>query len=222
MTIDSRFPDSILSRLYACGVVACLTIEDPTTSIPAARALLAGGIDVMELTLRTPTAMESFRRIKGEVPEMLAGVGTILTPEQVRVVVDAGGDFGVAPGLSERVVLTAQDLGLPFAPGIATPSELEKGLELGCRELKFFPAEPMGGVSYLKSMRAPYAHLGVRFLPLGGLNVHNVEKYLQEPSVLAVGGSWIVTPELLRTGNWSAVTTAAREVAAVVANCRTA
>ena len=220
--MDSRFPDSVLSRLYGCGVVACLTIEDPKTAVPAATALLAGGISVMELTLRTPTALESFRRIKGEVPEMLAGVGTILTSEQVRAVVDAGADFGVAPGISERVVRAAQDLGLPFAPGIATPSELEKGLELGCREMKFFPAEPMGGVPYLKSMRAPYAHLGVRFLPLGGLNLQNVEKYLQEPSVLAVGGSWLVTTEMLRAENWQAITAAARAAADSVTNCRTA
>lgn len=218
--LASRFPETILSRLYRCGVIACLTINDPKQAVPAARALLAGGIDAMELTLRTPTAVESLRRIKGEIPEMLAGVGTILTPEQVRDVVAAGADFGVSPGLSERVVLAAQESGLPFAPGIATPSELEKGLELGCREMKFFPAQPIGGITYMKSLWTPYAHLGIRFLPLGGLDRHNMVDFLREPATLAIGGSWIVTPERLENEDWKGITTAALIAATSVAKIR--
>lgn len=218
--MQSLFPDIMLQRLYDCGVFACLTIDDPAQAVPAARALTAGGITVMELTLRTPTSIDSLRRIRAEVPEMLAGVGTILTPEQVREVVRAGGEFGVAPGLSEKVVKTAQDLALPFAPGIATPTEVEYALDLGCREMKFFPAEPAGGVVYMKSMGIPYSHLGVRFLPLGGLHAKNMRSYLQEPMTLAIGGSWIVTTEILRTENWSALTILAREAANIASEIR--
>jgi 2-dehydro-3-deoxyphosphogluconate aldolase/(4S)-4-hydroxy-2-oxoglutarate aldolase len=219
-TMESRLPETILERLYRCGVIACMTIENPLHSVSAARALIVGGIDVMELTLRTPKSIESLRRITAEVPEMLAGVGTILTPQQVKESIAAGGHFGVAPGISERVVKAAQDAGLPFAPGIATPSELEKGLELGCREMKFFPAEPSGGITYMKSMYTPYAHLGVRFLPLGGVNIRNIGDYIREPATLAVGGSWIVTSDLLRTENWQAITTAAKTAISLVQEIR--
>ncbi|MDR2706112.1 MAG: bifunctional 4-hydroxy-2-oxoglutarate aldolase/2-dehydro-3-deoxy-phosphogluconate aldolase [Planctomycetaceae bacterium] len=218
--LESSFSESILKRFFRCGVIACMTIGNPLHAVPAARALLAGGIDVIELTLRTPKSMESLRRITAEVPEILAGVGTILTPQQVEESIVAGGHFGVAPGLSERVVKTAQDKGLPFAPGIATPSELEQGLELGCREMKFFPAEPSGGVSFMKSIYAPYAHLGVQFLPLGGINIRNMGDYLRETATLAVGGSWIVTSDLLQTENWAAITDAARTASTLVKEIR--
>ncbi|MDR2438833.1 MAG: bifunctional 4-hydroxy-2-oxoglutarate aldolase/2-dehydro-3-deoxy-phosphogluconate aldolase [Planctomycetaceae bacterium] len=218
--IKSCFSESILKRLFSCGVIACVTIENPLHAVPAARALLAGGIDIIELTLRTPKSIESLHRITTEVPEILTGVGTILTPQQVEESIAAGGHFGVAPGISERVVKTAQDKGFPFAPGIATPSELEHGLELGCREMKFFPAEPSGGVSFMKSIYAPYAHLGVQFLPLGGINIRNMSDYFQEKATLAVGGSWLVTPDLLRTENWSAITVSARAASALVKEIR--
>jgi 2-dehydro-3-deoxyphosphogluconate aldolase/(4S)-4-hydroxy-2-oxoglutarate aldolase len=219
-TMQSCFPNIILERLFRCGVIACMTIDDPQKAVPAARALVAGGIDVIELTLRTSASMESLQRITAEVPEMLVGVGTILTPQQVQEVIGAGGNFGVAPGLSERVVKTAQDAGFPFAPGIATPSELEQGLELGCREMKFFPAEPSGGVVFMKSMYTPYAHLGVQLLPLGGINLQNMTDYLQESATLAVGGSWIVTSELLKFENWKAITIAAQTAVTVVKEIR--
>jgi 2-dehydro-3-deoxyphosphogluconate aldolase/(4S)-4-hydroxy-2-oxoglutarate aldolase len=218
--IESCFPQFILKRLFNCGVIACMTVDDPLHAIPAARALLAGGIDVMELTLRTPKSIESLKRITAEVPEMLAGVGTILTPKQVEESISAGGHFGVAPGISERVVKTAQDKGLPFAPGIATPSELEQGLELGCREMKFFPAEPSGGVTFMKSIYTPYAHLGVQFLPLGGINIQNMNNYLQATPTLAVGGSWIVTSDSLQSENWSAITTSALAASNLVKEIR--
>ena len=210
----------MIDRLFQCGVIACMTIENPRHAVPAAKALVTGGMNVIELTLRTPNAVESLRRIVAEVPEMLAGIGTILFPEQVRDVLQAGAAFGVAPGLSEKVVKAAQDAGLPFAPGIATPSELEKGLEYGCREMKFFPAEGIGGIAYMKSLWTPYAHLGVRLLPFGGVNPDNMADYLREKTTLAIGGSWIVTQELLRTENWSAITAAAQKAADVVAKIK--
>lgn len=216
----SQFSETVLERLFRCGVVACMTIENLSHAVPAARALVAGGIDVMELTLRTPQAFDSLQRIIEDVPEMLAGVGTILTVDQANQVAKIGAAFGVSPGLSEKVVKAAQDIGLPFAPGITTPSEVEQALDWGCREMKLFPVEPIGGVPYMKSIAAPYAHLGGRFLPLGGLNVRNMGDYLRESCVLAIGGSWIVTPELLRTENWRAITLAARHASNVVSKIR--
>lgn len=211
MKIKSQFPKNILDRIDKCGVIAVLIIDDVQDAVPTAKALLDGGIEAMELTLRTPAAIESLVRIQEQVPEMLAGIGTILTPEQVEDIVKAGAAFGVAPGLNPDVVLKAQQLGLPFAPGVATPSELEKAVSLGCREVKFFPAEAMGGLKYLKSFSAPYKHLGIRYIPLGGLNAGNMADYLKEPSVLALGGCWIAKRELIQQHDWKSITSNAAE-----------
>jgi 2-dehydro-3-deoxyphosphogluconate aldolase/(4S)-4-hydroxy-2-oxoglutarate aldolase len=159
----------------------------------------------MELTLRTEAALDALASIRSAVPEMLAGVGTVLTPDQVRAVRDAGASFGVAPGLNRTVLDAARDADLPFAPGVATPSDIESALEYGCRVLKFFPAEPSGGLPYLKSMAAPYAHLGLRFIPLGGLNEDNLGEWLASPLVAAVGGSWIAPRELICTRDWTEI-----------------
>ncbi len=203
--MDSQFPAPLLDRLARCGVIAVLVVDDAQSAVPLAQALLDGGIDAMELTLRTPAAIDALRAVRREVPQMLAGIGTILRPDQVTEVMAADAAFGVAPGLNPRVVEAAQQAGLPFAPGIATPSELERALELGCRDVKFFPAEPSGGLKYLKSIAAPYAHLGCQFLPLGGLTQDNIQAYLSEPLVLAVGGSWLATRDLIQAGDWNAI-----------------
>ncbi|TSA29496.1 MAG: bifunctional 4-hydroxy-2-oxoglutarate aldolase/2-dehydro-3-deoxy-phosphogluconate aldolase [Verrucomicrobiaceae bacterium] len=214
------FNETLRSHLQRSGVVAVLVIDDSADAVPAARALLAGGVDCMELTLRTPAAMEALQRIRGEVPEMLAGVGTILTPEQVGEVAAAGASFGVAPGMNPRVVTEAKQVGLPFAPGICTPSDIEAALECGCRVLKFFPAEPLGGIGYLKSIAAPYAHLGLSFIPLGGVDAGNAESYLREPNILALGGSWIAPRDLIRKRDWLAITQRAGQVAEIVKKTR--
>jgi len=198
--------DSLDSRLYQNGVVAVLVIDDARDAVPVARALLAGGVRCIELTLRTPAAMEGVERICADVPEMVVGVGTVLTPRQVEEVKSAGAAFGVAPGMNPRVVTAAVQAGLPFFPGICTPTEIENALEMDCRILKFFPSEHSGGLSYLKSIAAPYEHLGVRFIPLGGIHTGNAESYLREPSVLALGGSWLGPRDLIRQRNWSAIT----------------
>jgi len=209
--MKSQFPSEIRDRIEACGVVAVLVIDEVEHAVPLAQALLAGGIDVMELTLRTPAAIGSLRVIRRETPGMLAGIGTILTPEQVQEVVDSHAAFGVAPGLNVRVVKAAQAAGLPFAPGVATPSDLEAAIELGCREVKFFPAEPLGGMRYLSSMAAPYGHLGVRFIPLGGLTAENMQNYLTDPIVTAIGGSWLAPRKLIQAQDWPAITERAAE-----------
>ena len=212
----------ILSRIKTCGVIAVLTIDEVRHAVPLARALWAGGVGVMELTLRTPAALGALRAIVTEMPDMLAGVGTILTPQQVAEAARAGAAFGVAPGLNPRVVAAAREAGLYFAPGVATPSDVEHAVELGCKVLKFFPAEPMGGLAYLKSMAAPYAHLGLKFIPLGGLTAANMKGYLQDPLMLAVGGSWLAPAEKVRREDWGSITRAAQEAAAAVKATRAA
>ncbi len=204
--MESQFPKEILDKLEESGVFAALVIDKVEHAVPLAEALVAGGIKAMELALRTPAAVESLRRIHEQVPEMLSGAGTILTVEQVSQAAEAGAAFGVAPGLNPDVVIKAQDLKFPFAPGIATPGEIEKAISLGCREVKFFPAEAMGGIKYLKSCSAPYKHLGIRYIPLGSVNAGNMTDYLKEPAVLALGGSWIASKELIQKEDWQTIT----------------
>ncbi len=218
--MQSQFPDAVLQRIEETAVIAVLVIDEVKDAVPVAEALLAGGIRAMELTLRTPAAIDSLRAVVQHVPDMMPGIGTILTPDQVDLVAEAGAAFGVAPGLNRRVVERAKVVGLPFAPGVATPSDLETALELGCRDAKFFPAEPSGGLGYLKSMAAPYAHLGVRFVPLGGLNATNLADYLNSPLVMAVGGSWLAPRDLIREQNWQAITERAARATQIVHEVR--
>jgi 2-dehydro-3-deoxyphosphogluconate aldolase/(4S)-4-hydroxy-2-oxoglutarate aldolase len=212
--------EEISARMYRTGVIAVLVVDQADDAVPLAQALLAGGVDIMELTLRTPVAVEALRRIQAELPSMLSGIGTILTPAQAQEVAAAGAAFGVAPGTNPRVIRAAREAGLPFAPGVATPSDIEQALELDCRLLKFFPAEPAGGISYLKSMAAPYLHLKVRFIPLGGLDADNLERYLAEPLIHAIGGSWIAPRELIQKHDWPAITQRARQATQIVARMR--
>jgi len=208
----SVFPEELLSHLEKRGVVAGFSVEKIEHAVPLAKALLAGGIDIIELTLRTPIGLDAVKLIADEVPEMVVGVGTILTPETAVAVKEAGAHFGVAPGMNPRVVKAAQEAGLPFAPGICTPSDLEAAIELGCRFVKFFPAEAAGGLTYLKSMAAPYNHLGIRYFPLGGVNSENMLDYLAEDFVPTVGGTWIVAKDLVQNEDWAEITAAAQEV----------
>lgn len=214
--MDSKFPHELLERIERVGVVAVLVVDDADHAVPAAAALLDGGIDVIELTLRTPVALEALAQIRAHVAEVLVGVGTVLTIGQVEQVVEAKAAFAVAPGLNRRIVDHAQTLNLPFAPGIVTASELETAVEMGCRELKFFPAEPSGGMPLLKSLKAPYAHLGLRFIPLGGINAGKLASYVADADVLAVGGSWLATRRLIQAEDWQTITQNAAEARRIV------
>ena len=209
-----------LERIWRTGVIAVLVVDRVEDAVPLANALLEGGIDIMELTLRTPAAIDALRAVKDEVPDMIAGAGTILTVEQVQQVAATGAAFGVAPGMNPRIVRAAECAGLPFMPGVLTPSDVEQALECGCRVLKFFPAEPVGGLSYLKSMLAPYVHLDVRFIPLGGLTAANASAYLKDSQILAVGGSWIAKRELIERRDWRSIAQNAKEVRAIVSQIR--
>ena len=205
----SLFPKPLLERLRACRVVATCSVENPEHAVPLAQALVKGGITAVELTLRTPAAMEAIRRVCAEVPDMLVGVGTILTPDQILAVKAARVAFGVAPGMNPKVIQSAAAAGLPFAPGICTPSELEAAMEHGCRLVKFFPAEASGGLEFLKSMAAPYRHLGIQYFPLGGLTAGNMAAYLKEDNVPCIGGSWIVKKELVDKSDWAGIAASA-------------
>jgi 2-dehydro-3-deoxyphosphogluconate aldolase/(4S)-4-hydroxy-2-oxoglutarate aldolase len=219
--MPSQFPPETLQRIQQCGVIAVLVIDDADHAVPLAKALLEGGVDCMELTLRTPVAIEALRQVSRQVPNMLAGIGTILSPQQVDAVLDVGASFGVAPGLNPRVVRHAQQKQLPFAPGILTPSDIETAIELGCRQLKFFPAQPSGGVAYLRSINAPYAHLGLQYIPLGGIDAENLGEYLGESAVPAVGGSWIAPRQLIQANDWATITSRAAAARELITQTRT-
>ena len=199
------FPAPMIERIRRTRILAVVTLESAEQAEPLALALRAGGITGMELTLRTSAGLESIRRIKSACPDMFVGAGTVLNEHQVAAVQGAGADFAVAPGFNPAVVKAAQSAGLPFAPGVCTPSEIEIALASGCRLLKFFPCEPSGGLSYLTSIAAPYLHLGVQFIPLGGIHPGNAQSYLASPLVAAIGGSWLAPLNDLQNGNWAGI-----------------
>jgi 2-dehydro-3-deoxyphosphogluconate aldolase/(4S)-4-hydroxy-2-oxoglutarate aldolase len=219
--MSPAFDPNLAQRIETCGIIAVLVIDRVEDAVPLAKALLAGGVDVMELTLRTPAALDALKAIRADVPDMLAGVGTILTTDQVKQVVEAKAAFGVAPGVNPRILAAAREAGLSFAPGILTPSDIEVALEHGCRILKFFPAEPSGGLAYLKAMAAPYAHLGLKFVPLGGLNAKNMASYLADAQVAALGGSWLAPRDLIKAGEWEKITAIARDAVQIIKSTRT-
>lgn len=211
---------SILQTIADSGVVAVLVIDELQHAVPLAKALLSGGVDAIELTLRTPVALDAGLIIKKEVPEITLGFGTVLTVDQVTAVKDAGADFAVAPGCNPKVIAAAHKQGLSFAPGIMTPSDIEIAVEQGCRVLKYFPAETSGGMKHLASMASPYQYLGLKFIPLGGLNLANAGTYLESPLITAIGGSWLAKRPLIQSENWEAITGNAREVRKLINQLR--
>lgn len=204
LVIVSRSVD--VDRILQKRIVPVAVIDDANDAAPLAEALQAGGLDLIEVTFRTPAAAAALRNIKKTFPAMLVGAGTLLTTAQIEEARQAGAEFGVAPGLNEDVVRASLKAGLPFIPGVATASEVERALQLGCRLLKLFPADAVGGVRLLKSLAGPYAHTGVKFIPLGGINAGNAAEYLVLPIVAAVGGSWMVERKLIAAKNWSEIT----------------
>jgi len=195
-----------VSDILAKRLVPAAAVADPKDAVPLAEAVLAGGLDVLEITFRTEAAERVIRNITSAVPDMHVGAGTVLQPEQLARAVDAGASFAVAPGSNEAVVRKGQELGILFAPGVTTPSEIERAMGWGCTVLKFFPSEALGGVKTLKALAGPYGHTGVRFIPTGGVNAANLADYLALPVVAAVGGSWMVAKTLVQERRWDEVT----------------
>lgn len=196
--------NEILTRIGDIGLVPVIKIDDADLAPPLAEALIAGGVPCAEITFRTAQGEEAIRRMARAFPEMLVGAGTVLTTEQADRAMDAGARFIVSPGLNPRVVEHCLKLGLPVTPGCATPSDIERALELGLDVVKFFPAEQAGGLAYIQAVSAPYA--GVKFMPTGGISLENLGRYIAHKAVLACGGSYMVTAELLGHGKWAEVT----------------
>jgi 2-dehydro-3-deoxyphosphogluconate aldolase/(4S)-4-hydroxy-2-oxoglutarate aldolase len=205
------FSAEIAQRIRASGVVAVLILRELEQAVPLGRALVEGGISAIELTLRTPAALPALARLKREVPQLLIGAGTVLSPADLRAAREAGADFAVSPGANIRVLEEAARTGFSFAPGIATPTDIESALEQGCRLLKFFPAEPLGGLPYLRAISAPFEHLGAEYIPLGGMNEQSMVPYLEHRSTAAIGGSWMATPELVAAEQWDKITALSRQ-----------
>ena len=197
--------ESALGRAVHYGVVPVLAIENVEAALPLANALLQGGLPVVEITFRTAAAAEVIRVLAQECPRLVVGAGTVLTPANLKSAKDSGAAFAVAPGLNPDIVKRARDVGLPFVPGVATPTDIEMGLALGCKLLKFFPAEALGGVAMLEALSAPFQHTGLRFMPTGGLNLANLESYLKLQTVAAAGGTWIARKQDLLDGQWAEI-----------------
>ena len=210
-----RDPSVELRRL---GVVPVIVLEDAAKAIPLARALTDGGLPCAEITFRTPAAADALRRIAAELPEITLGAGTVLTTEQAAEAKAAGAQFVVAPGFNPRVVEYCLAHDLPVVPGVCTPTEIEAALAADLRVVKFFPAEPMGGIAFLEAIAAPYS--GVEYVPTGGITLHHVPRYLKCAKVLACGGSWMAPKAWIQAGAYDRIRDAARLAARAVAMSR--
>ena len=209
---------NVLTQIEKTGIIPVVVIDRAEDAKPLARALINGGLPCAEVTFRTAAAEESIRIMKAEFPEMLIGAGTVLTTEQVDRAVAAGASFIVSPGTNPKVVRYCQEKNIPIVPGVCTPTEVEAALELGLDTLKFFPAEPAGGLKMIKAMAAPYT--AVRFMPTGGISAENVESYLSYNRIIACGGSWMVKGDLIKEGRFDEIERLTREAAELVKKYR--
>ena len=199
----------VLKRLANACVVPVVVLEDVKDAVPAAKALLAGGVDVMEITFRTAAAADSIRAVAEEVPDMLVGAGTVVTLEQCKKAVDMGAEFIVAPGFDAETVSWCVEHNVPVTPGCVTPTEIMAAMKLGLKVVKFFPAGIYGGLGAMKALSAPFG--GVKFIPTGGINGQNIGEYISAPFVHAVGGSWVCTKKDIAEGNFEKITKLCRE-----------
>ncbi len=196
----------MLDRLKANPVIPVIVIDDENDACPLAEALLAGGMDVIEVTFRTAAAAGAIKKIKQAFPQMLLGAGTVVTPDKAKSALDSGVDFGLAPGCNPEIIRIFQQAGTLFIPGVMTPSDIESALSVGCTMLKFFPAAQAGGVNMLKAMSAPYLSMGVKFCPTGGISLDNMNEYLSLPMVSNIGGSWLATKQQIADKQWAVIT----------------
>lgn len=206
------------SVLDLAPVVPVVVVEDVADAVPLARALVAGGLPAIEVTLRTPAALDAIRAIAGEVPDAVVGAGTVIAPEQAGEAVAAGARFLVSPGWTDILLAAMRASGVPFLPGVSTTSEVVALLERGVREMKFFPAQAAGGTAYLKSLAGPLPQ--ARFCPTGGIGPDSAPDYLALPNVGCVGGSWMLPADAVAAGDWDRVERLAREAAGLSAGAR--
>ena len=198
-------------------VIPVIVIEDEDDAEPLAEALLEGGLDIIEITFRTKAAAEAIKRIRDKYPQMIVGAGTVITLDQAKSAIDAGVSFGLAPGLNSEIVKYFFDKDNLFIPGVMTPTEVERGLGLGCNLLKFYPAQASGGVKMLKALAGPYASQGIMFCPTGGINLNNMNDYLSLPFVNSIGGSWLATKAQIANKEWDVIT---NQVKAALEKCK--
>ena len=195
---------NVSERLAASAVVPVIVLDDAKDAVATARALLAGGVDVMEITFRTAAAADSIKAVAENCPDMLVGAGTVITLEQCKKAVECGAKFIVSPGFSEEVVGYCVEHGVPVAPGCVTPTEIMSAMKYGLKMVKFFPANVYGGLKAMKNLSAPF--VGMKFLPTGGVNADNVGDFISAPFIHAVGGSWVCPKADIAAGNWDKIT----------------
>lgn len=208
----------IFEKIHEIGILPVIALDNAAQAVPLAKALAAGGIPAVEVTFRTAAGVEAIRRIAQECPNILVGAGTVLTCEQVDHAINAGAKFVVSPGTNRKIVYRCLEAGVQSIPGVVTPTEIEAAMELGLDVLKFFPAEPSGGLAMIKALAAPYVH--VKFIPTGGISASNAGEYLKYPRILACGGSWMVKKDLVNAGKFDEIQALAAEAAAIVKSAR--
>lgn len=210
--------NEVLEQFKKIGIIPVVVLDDAKDAKPLGQALMEGGLPCAEVTFRTEAAEESIRILTKEFPDMLVGAGTVLTTEQVDRAVAAGAKFIVSPGINPKIVDYCVKKNIPITPGTCNPSNVETALEFGLDVVKFFPAEPAGGLKYIKAIAAPYA--GVCFMPTGGINAENVKEYLKYDRIIACGGSWMVKGDLIKSGNFEKIKELTAEAAAIVKEIR--
>ncbi len=195
--------NDVLKKISEVGILPVVVLDDAKDATKLAKALIEGGLPCAEVTFRTDAAEESIKLIAAEYPDMLVGAGTVLSVEQVKRAVNAGAKFIVSPGFDEDVVKYCLENNIPVTPGVCTPSDVQKGYKLGLDVLKFFPAEPSGGLNMIKAIAAPYTMM--KFIPTGGINENNMEDYVKYDRILAIGGSWMVKSSLIKNGEFDKI-----------------
>ncbi len=201
--------NEVLSKINSLGIVPVVVINDTKDAVPLAKALCDGGLPCAEVTFRTDAAEESIKLMSDNFPNMLIGAGTVLTTEQVDRAVNAGAKFIVSPGLNPKIVKYCVDKNIPITPGVTSPSQIEQALELGLEVVKFFPAEQAGGLPMIKALAAPYTKM--KFMPTGGVNAKNINEYLSYEKIIACGGSWMVSGDLVKAGEFNKITELTKE-----------
>lgn len=210
----------MIETLKAPGIIPVIVIDSEEQAVPLAKALVKGGLNVLEVTFRTAAAPAAIAAIRREVPGATVGAGTLLTPAMVKEAKKVGCAFGVAPGFDPAIMAAAKEENLPFCPGVATASELSQALSAGAKMVKFFPAEAAGGVKMIKNLLGAFRFTGVKIMPTGGVNLSNVADYLAVPEIVACGGTWIVPKDKLAAGDWAGIEQLASDASALVKSIR--
>lgn len=208
----------VMERCRKTGVVPVVVLEHASQAIDTANALLAGGVDIMEITMRTDAALDSIKLVSEQCPDMLVGAGTVINAKMAEECVAAGAKFIVSPGFDEELVKWCVDNQIPVLPGCVTPAEIMQGLKLGIKIFKFFPAGIYGGIKAMKNLSGPFP--GIQFVPTGGVNGENLQEYLEEKSILAVGGSWLCSKSDISAGNFEKIKELALQASQTVAKVR--